>query len=66
MNRRFAAWMMLAAILGVVAGGCARLFAFRAHERIPGSKLIIAERSGHSMGEPEIEKALLEAVREFE
>jgi proline iminopeptidase len=45
---------------------CPPLFAFRVHEKLPGSKLIIAERSGHSMGEPEIEKALLEAVREFE
>jgi len=45
---------------------CPPLFAFRLHERLSGSKLIIVERSGHSMGEPEIEKALLEAVRTFE
>jgi proline iminopeptidase len=45
---------------------CPPLFAFRVHERLPKSKLIITERSGHSMGEPETEKALLEAAREFE
>ena len=45
---------------------CPPLFAMRVPERLPHSKLIIAERSGHSMGEPEIENALLDAVREFE
>jgi len=45
---------------------CPPAFAMKVHERIRGSKLIIAERSGHSMGEPEIEKALLEAARGFE
>lgn len=45
---------------------CPPLFAFRVHEKLSGSKLIIVERSGHSMAEPEIEKALLDAVREFE
>jgi proline iminopeptidase len=45
---------------------CPPLFAMRVHERLPGSKLIITEMSGHSMGEPETEKALLEAVRDFE
>jgi proline iminopeptidase len=45
---------------------CPPLFAMRVHEKLPSSKLIIAERSGHSMGEPEIEKALLNAVNEFE
>jgi proline iminopeptidase len=44
---------------------CPPLFAMRLHDKLPRSKLIIAERSGHSMGEPEIEKALLKAVREF-
>ncbi len=42
------------------------LFAFRVNEKLPGSNLIIVERSGYSMGELEIEKALLDAVREFE
>lgn len=45
---------------------CPPIFAMRIHERLPGSKLIITEKSGHSMGEPETEKALLEAVRDFE
>lgn len=45
---------------------CPPLFAFRVNEKLPGSKLIIVEKSGHSIGEPEIEKALLDAVREFE
>jgi proline iminopeptidase len=45
---------------------CPPYFAMEVHERLPGSKLIIAEGSGHSMGEPEIEKALLNTVRDFE
>jgi proline iminopeptidase len=45
---------------------CPPIFAFRLHERIPHSKLVIAEKSGHSMDEKEIERALLQAVREFE
>ena len=45
---------------------CPPLFAQKVHEKLPGSKLIITERSGHSMGEPETEKALLEAARDFE
>jgi proline iminopeptidase len=45
---------------------CPPVFAYRLHQRIPNSKLVIAEKSGHSMNEKEIERALLEAVREFE
>lgn len=45
---------------------CPPIFATRVHEKLPGSKLVIAERSGHSMSEPEIEKALLRAARDFE
>jgi proline iminopeptidase len=45
---------------------CPPLFATRVHRAIPGSKLVIAELSGHSMTEPRIEAALLEAMRELE
>jgi hypothetical protein len=33
---------------------------------LPKSKLVIAERAGHWMGEKTIEEALLKAMREFE
>jgi proline iminopeptidase len=45
---------------------CPPIFAHRIHEKLPGSRLIIAEGSGHSMGEPEIERILLDAVRQIE
>jgi len=44
---------------------CPPRTAYELHQRIPGSELIIAEGSGHWMGEPEIQKALLRIFREF-
>lgn len=44
---------------------CPPRAAFELQKRIPGSELIIAEKSGHWMGEPEIEKALLRIFREL-
>lgn len=44
---------------------CPPRAAFELQKRIPGSELIIAEGSGHWMGEPEIEKALLRIFREL-
>jgi len=44
---------------------CPPRAAYELQKRIPGSKLIIAEGSGHWMGEPEIEKALLRVFREL-
>ncbi|MFH2002809.1 MAG: prolyl aminopeptidase [Planctomycetota bacterium] len=40
--------------------------AFKMHERLPGSKLIIVEEAGHSESEERITKALLKAVTAFE
>jgi len=45
---------------------CPPITAYRLHRKLPKSKLIIAERSGHWMGEKNIEKAMLEAMRDFE
>jgi proline iminopeptidase len=45
---------------------CPPVAAYRLHGRLPGSRLIIAENSGHWMGEHEIEQALLRVMREFE
>ena len=45
---------------------CPPVTAFRLHQKLPRSKLVIAEQSGHSMQEKAIERALLEAMREFE
>jgi len=45
---------------------CPPINAFRLHQKLPRSKLIIAEGSGHWMGDPPIEKALLKTMREFE
>jgi hypothetical protein len=33
------------------------------HRRLPGSELVIAERSGHWMGEPNIERTLVDFFR---
>lgn len=40
--------------------------AYRLHKRLPKSKLIIVESSGHSETEPRITEALIKAVKEFE
>jgi proline iminopeptidase len=45
---------------------CPPITAYQLHKQLPRSKLIIAESSGHWMGEKPIERALLEAMREFE
>jgi len=45
---------------------CPPRAAYELQKRIPGSKLIIAEGSGHWMGEPEIEKALLAVFHELD
>jgi proline iminopeptidase len=45
---------------------CPPVTAYRLHKLLPKSKLIIAEGAGHWMGEKPIEKALLEAMKEFE
>lgn len=45
---------------------CPPVTAYRLHQKLPNSKLVIAENAGHWMGEPAIERALLQAAREFE
>jgi len=45
---------------------CPPVTAYTLHRLMPKSRLIIAEASGHSLNEPAIEKALLNAMREFE
>jgi proline iminopeptidase len=45
---------------------CPPISAYRLHRKLPNSKLVIAEKAGHWMGEPPIQRALLEAMREFE
>jgi proline iminopeptidase len=45
---------------------CPPITAYRLHKRLPGSKLVIVESAGHSVGEPGIRQALLHAVAEFE
>ena len=45
---------------------CPPISAWRLHDRLPGSKLVIVEEAGHSESEPGTTRALLEAVAEFE
>jgi proline iminopeptidase len=45
---------------------CPPLTAYRLHQKLPQSRLIIAEASGHWMGEKRIEQALLRAMKDFE
>jgi proline iminopeptidase len=45
---------------------CPPVTAYRFHKRLPNSKLVIAESAGHWMGEKPIERALLQAMKEFE
>jgi proline iminopeptidase len=47
-------------------GVCPPVTAHGLHQRLPNSKLIIAEEAGHWMGEKPIETALLRTMREFE
>jgi proline iminopeptidase len=44
---------------------CPPQSAYRLHKALPLSKLIIAERSGHSIHDKQLQKALLKAVRDF-
>lgn len=45
---------------------CPPLAAYKLHQMLPLSKLVIAEASGHAAQEPAIEQALLNAMRDFE
>lgn len=45
---------------------CPPINAYRLHKKLQRSKLVIAESAGHWMGDPPVEKALLEAMKEFE
>jgi proline iminopeptidase len=45
---------------------CPPITAWRLHQRVPQSKLVIVEEAGHSEGEPGTTQALLAAVAEFE
>jgi proline iminopeptidase len=45
---------------------CPPASAYRLHKALPQSKLVIAEKSGHSESEEETTRALLRAVAEFE
>ena len=45
---------------------CPPLAAYKLHKLLPKSRLVIAEASGHSLQEPAIEQALLNAMRDFE
>jgi proline iminopeptidase len=45
---------------------CPPITAYELHDRLPNSKLFIAESSGHWMGEKQIERELLKAMLKFE
>ncbi|MFH1755268.1 MAG: prolyl aminopeptidase [Candidatus Latescibacterota bacterium] len=45
---------------------CPSITAYRLHQKMPKSKLIIAEGAGHWMGDKPVEAALLQAFKEFE
>ncbi len=45
---------------------CPPITAWRLHQRLPKSKLIIVEEAGHSEGKDGTTRALVEAVAEFE
>ena len=45
---------------------CPPITAYKLHNKLQNSKLVIAEESGHWMGEKNIEKTLLKAMQEFE
>ena len=61
----------IAAIPTVIVNGrydviCPPHTAYQLHAKLPKSKLVIVDASGHSSSEPGIRAALLQAVREFE
>jgi proline iminopeptidase len=45
---------------------CPPANAYRLHNLLPNSRLVIAEEAGHWMGEEPVERDLLEAMHEFE
>ncbi len=45
---------------------CPPTTAYRLHQKLPLSQLVIVEEAGHSMSEPGIEQALLRAMKTFE
>ena len=45
---------------------CPPITAYRLHQKLPNSRLVIAEGAGHWMGDKPIEKAMLQAMREME
>jgi proline iminopeptidase len=44
---------------------CPPITAYALHQKLPGSKLVIAESSGHWMGEPNIERELIRIFKEI-
>lgn len=45
---------------------CPPITAYKLHQKLPKSRLVIVERAGHSVSEPGITAALLEAMKSFE
>jgi proline iminopeptidase len=45
---------------------CPPITAYRLHQKLPKSKLIIVEKAGHSAREPGIRRELISAVKQFE
>jgi proline iminopeptidase len=45
---------------------CPPITAYKLHQKLPESRLVIAEKAGHWMGEKPVQEALLKAMREFE
>jgi len=45
---------------------CPPRTAYKLHKKLPGSKLVIVESAGHWMGDPNMERALLQAVEGLE
>lgn len=45
---------------------CPPVTAYRLHEKLPKSKLIISRNAGHTAGEPSTQKHLVQAMKEFE
>jgi proline iminopeptidase len=45
---------------------CPPISAYRLHQKLPRSELVIVEGAGHWMGDPPVEQDLLKAMRELE
>jgi len=61
----------MAAIPAVIVNGrydaiCPPITAYKLHQKMPLSKLVIVPDAGHSAGEPGITAALVKAMRNFE